>query len=222
MVRSFQSLVLAAALLVGSAAQAAPTQKVTDLATFLTSTVEGKKFKSESHGVTPSGVRFDFWRTITYNAIRVGDTVSYQLNWSIKQDNYDPLPDGTFAAVPVSKDRFGFSRCELAEMKSTGLLQGFCMVAASSSGTSLNVDRVVATLVDGRLTLVAETVGYGDAFASGGSFSPGRVGKTTEFYKDDAGRTVSREVVKGWTVDPQTLEPVGDVVTYPEEIVVGE
>jgi hypothetical protein len=222
MMRSWQCVFIVLSMWLSSVATAAPTQKITDLATFLTTTLEGKKFKSESHGLLPSGVRYDFYRTISYNAIRVGDTLSYHLNWSIKQDNFDPLPDGTFAPTPVNKDRFGFSRCEFTEMKSTKELQGSCTVLANSLGYSFSVDRVVATFADDRLTLKAETPGYADLFASGDTYVPGRSSSVTEIYKDEQGRTVSRDVLKLWNVDPQTLEPVGDVTTYPEQVIIGE
>jgi hypothetical protein len=202
---------------------AAQSEKIEKAYHFLTSTVEGKKFKSESHGTLPSGVTYDFYRTqVVTNVKHSGELLTFQMAWSIKQDLFDAKADGTSASTATNRDRIGLTDCQVAEMKSTNELAGYCSVVANTSVVAHGMSNVKMNIADGSLSMVLTTSGYVDSFASGNTFVPGRSETATVFYKNDAGRTVSEELFKSWTVDPETLQATSEAKITPKQVVIAD
>ena len=107
-------------------------------------------------------------------------------------------------------------------MKSTNELVGYCSVVANTSVVAHGMSNVKMNIADGSLSMVLTTSGYVDSFASGNTFVPGRSETATVFYKNDAGRTVSEELFKSWTVDPETLQATSEAKITPKQVVIAD
>ncbi len=215
-----------AGLFISSAAladQPAPS-KIETTYSFLKEAVEFKKFHTEIHTDISTGVHIDFLRTqIVTDVSRNNEELRFTLSWSITQNNFDRLPDGTLSASPVNKDRIGTTLCRVSESKATGEITGICSAQSNSIVHSGGAgDTVKLSLVDGRLTFLRLTALYFDMFAQDNTYLPARNRVTTTVLKNADGKTVWVEESADWRVNPETLEPTTPENTLPVTTVIAD
>lgn len=126
---------------------------------------------------------------------------TFDVIYAIHQRNWDLDSSGRRIGAAIVRDRTLVRRFEVGEMRSTGKLLGFAHTIAQAPEESLEADALDVGCTNGRLEIVASTIGYADLYGRGTTCKPGAMTCTYVLREESVG-LVLRERCDLFDVDP--------------------
>lgn len=192
------------------------------VADFISENLSGKTFETRVTATLADGkLETEFLRRTMYLPVRrMNGALQIDRVASIKQKLWDLDEHGKRkAGDPQVNDRVIVSRTILRESKATGALKGHSETLASSSLDAeppYSPTSCTVSLDGNKLTMVTKTPLYADGFGPGGTHIP-ISSDVVSVYQSEGGHVLAHETIRGYSVDPKTLDRIKEVNTTTSE-----